>query len=445
MNLDKDKNIKNLLRQGFLHAIFYGLTNPFIIPFAVALGVTNTAVGMLTAAPFLAAMLAQLPGAELVTLFKKRKMIASINFFIGRSMWFVISLLPLFIVETNKLFWTVFAFYVMWAFAGNLGGPAWISLESSHVPKKQRGNFYGRLTKWIALGITITTLFGGFYLDLFPEGSLKGFSNLFGLGAIFGLIGIFFMLKVKDKKFKPLPVLKNLFNAKKEFKLFTLFNTYFNFSLMFAMPFFIVYILNDLGASYSMLVVALSSGALMQIMTQKYWGSLADTYGDKPIMILACMGNALVPLIYLFIRPEMAWLIIPAEMFAGAAWGAYAITRINLLLDFTEPRKRPIRTAEYVMITSVPMIFAPIIGGWVADNLSFILTGIPLVFAIAFVLRALTPLFLIKMKEPRIKHEYSLKQVVREAINGFHPVRDTGTRVVVGIKNINHLFHGNKK
>jgi hypothetical protein len=64
------RNQTILIHQGILWAIYYGLTSTFLIAFALALGASNTIIGIAGALPYLAAILAQVPGAKLVDGFR---------------------------------------------------------------------------------------------------------------------------------------------------------------------------------------------------------------------------------------------------------------------------------------------------------------------------------------------------------------------------------------
>jgi MFS family permease len=83
-----------------------------------------------------------------------------------------------------------------------------------------------------------------------------------------------------------------------------------------------------------------------------------------------------------------------------------------------------IRAAKYQMLTSFPLIFAPIVGGYIADNWAFILAGPPLVFGISFLLRATSAVLMFAIKEPRIKKKHRFQEILHE-IFSIHPVHKT--------------------
>lgn len=93
--------------------------------------------------------------------------------------------------------------------------------------------------------------------------------------------------------------------------------------------------------------------------------------------------------------------------------------------------------AEFTLLTSIPLFIAPILGGIIADNAKFLLTGIPLVFAVSCILRAASPFLLAGIREPRGKREYPIGAVFKEVIT-FHPTKGAQHFVRVVVKKMNN-------
>jgi len=139
----------------------------------------------------------------------------------------------------------------------------------------------------------------------------------------------------------------------------------------------------------------------------------------------------------LLINKEKTWLLIPAHIFSGFVWTAADISRFNLLLDLTSPQKRAMQIAEYSLYTNIPLIVAPILGGWMTENVNFIIAGIPLVFTLSAILRFISAAFLIPIKEPRAKQEYSAAYVLRHSIH-FSPTKG----IVQGVSSVRRVAGG---
>jgi MFS family permease len=160
-----------------------------------------------------------------------------------------------------------------------------------------------------------------------------------------------------------------------------------------------------------------------------HFGRLSDKYGDRNIAVITSIGTAIVPLLFLFVHPETSWLAIPIFMLSGFVWAGVDLTFYNLLLDVTEEKSRAVQIAEYGIMTSVPMIVAPVIGGFVADATgSWILGGIPFLFAVSSVLRIFAGALLFRLPEPRAKREFEFKEVLRKTM-AFHPEKGVLTMI----------------
>ncbi|MBW3016499.1 hypothetical protein KY309_02725, partial [Candidatus Woesearchaeota archaeon] len=88
------KNQRILLANAGLWAAFDGLTSVYLVAYALALGADNMIIGLLGALPWLASILTQIPGSELVQHYARKK----IYFFftLGRLFWIPILAAPFF-------------------------------------------------------------------------------------------------------------------------------------------------------------------------------------------------------------------------------------------------------------------------------------------------------------------------------------------------------------
>ncbi len=127
-----------------------------------------------------------------------------------------------------------------------------------------------------------------------------------------------------------------------------------------------------------------------------------------------------MPLFFLAVTKQNIWLIIPVQIFSGLVWATADISRYNLMIGLSDEKKRAMQIAEYNLYGSIALILGPLVGGYISDNVEWIIAGIPLIFIISSVLRFLSSLLLFRIHEPRAKHEYSLIYVFREAMH-FHP------------------------
>jgi MFS family permease len=113
-------------------------------------------------------------------------------------------------------------------------------------------------------------------------------------------------------------------------------------------PFFTTYVLRDLGYDY-LTYTLLQTGAMASGMIfVRFWGRVADRYGNMLVIRLCTLIIALIPLLYLGDRwlPPLAagWII------GGASWAGLGLASFNYVTDVATPRRR-VRCYAYMQAT----------------------------------------------------------------------------------------------
>jgi MFS family permease len=417
---------KIFLANSALWAAFDGLTSAYLVAFALALGASNIIIGLLGALPWLASIITQIPGAELAQHFARKKVYVLFGI-LGRFCWIPLLLSPFMFA---KPILPIVIFYLMAKLGEMITDPSWTSLMADVVPREHFGEFTSKRLRLIAFFGMITLVLGGLWLKQFPKESPTGFATMFAFGTILAVLATAIIWRIKEPAYKDHQhhAIKEFFTVEGPMKRFLAFAVAFNFAFMIASPFFAVYMLKNLEISYEYYGIATAMATLAQVIFSHYIGKLTDKFGDKPLAILGHFGTALVPLIWLLVTKQTVWLIIPVQIISGLVWAAADISRFNLLIGLADPRKRAMQVAEYNLYCSIPLVLGPIIGGWMTENVTLFLAGIPLIFVTSSALRFLSVLLLFKIKEPRAHKEYPLTYVLKEAMH-FHP----GKGIVHGI------------
>lgn len=408
-------NQKILLGNGGLWAAFDALTTGFLIAYAIHLGASNLIIGVLGAIPYIGVMCSQLPGAFLIN-HVRRRTICAWSGMCSRVLWLGIIGAPVLFLEYPLL--GLMGVYFVVRFFESLADPAWTSLAADLVPEQSRGAFFSRRLFWISLIGMVAFVAGGLVLDYFPKGSSTGFSTIFGVGIAFGLLSANLMNRISGRVDYAHKVhsSKDIFNSwNGDFGKFLWFTCVFHLGYMIASPFFTAYMLKDLGLSYTFFVLVMGINLIAKLVSELIFGKISDKDGDKPVAMLCVFCTALVPFVFLFITPNTVWLLVPVMILSGLVWGGVELSMFNLLLDLTKRDDRPFQIASYQMISSVPMILGPIIGGIIADQaMPYSWSGLLVVFALSAVLRALSIVFLIPIPERRSQTKVPAWVIARE-------------------------------
>jgi MFS family permease len=316
--------------------------------FAAELHASPWQFGLLTAMPFLAALLS-LPASLIIEHTGARKLCFLGGVYLQRLLWFAIALWPLWVVSRHGLtqspravFWFLVLTFVM--HAGNaLGGPAWISWMADVVPARVRGKFFSRRRQWGILPSLPAAFVAGWVLDHQASTSsiqaLQWCAILFMWAAVFGLVDVHLFHYVPDVPKAPRRGM-GLIRAMgkplrdKRFLLFGGFTALMTFALAFLTQFVALYVIDRLGAGGSQSQMMLVVGPMLaQLLVLGAWGAAADRMGKRPVLIIAGLGLVPVGLGWIMVGPNCLWLGYLLMALGVALWTGVEVANLNLVME----------------------------------------------------------------------------------------------------------------
>ena len=423
-----NKALKNSIKDGSAYSAMDGITSTYSTPFALALGASNAEIGILSSVPNLFITLSQ-PFTGKYIEKRSRKAVCQNLSLIQRLIWLPILLIPLFFLKEGV--WLFIVLLTLSHFILSFANTAWSSWMGKLVPERVRGSYFGKRNTIQSVFSFFTALLAGWILGLTK--SLLGFSIIFFLAFIFGLISYFYLTKIPETSYKlenkkrSLNILKFIKEFKKysNFYPFTIHMSLLSFAVNIASPFFTVYMLNIMGIGYEWYAIVVATEVLVRIFMQRYWGKLSDKFGDKNIMALCNVLIVFYPFFWLFVSNVLQLILI--SIFAGIAWSGFDLTTFNYLLDITPPDRRPSYIANYKMVVGISLFLGPLIGGFLSQYISnltiFWLNGLQILFLLSFILRGITTAYgLPRLKEVRAKEDLPVSDVFLKAFT-VYPIR----------------------
>jgi len=266
---------------------------------------------------------------------------------------------------------------------GGLAGPAWKGMLAKVIPATKRGLFFGlstatggllgivgaRISRWVLAEYTYPTSFGLCFLFCF-------FAHIFSW--------ICLSLNREPPKFpeKELPPpreywrrLPEVLRRSPNFVRYLVSRIFLIFGSM-GTAFYILYgrqrfHLPDTAAADFTTVSLISQTVCTPIL-----GWLADRKGNK---WLTELGAALVvgTLLAILFAPNVIWLYV-AFALSSAALSGMSVAGMSITMEFSSPDEVPTFTALAGTILAVPILLAPVFGGWLAD-----LAGYRVLFMVA--------------------------------------------------------------
>jgi MFS family permease len=316
--------------------------------FASELHASPWQFGLLTAMPFLAALLS-LPASLIIEHTGARKLCFLGGVYLQRLLWFAIALWPLWDVSRHgvaqsprAVFWFLVLTFVM--HAGNaLGGPAWISWMADVVPARIRGKFFSRRRQWGILPSLPAAIVAGWLLDHQAGTSsidaLRWCAILFMWAAVFGLVDVHLFHYVPDVPTPPrrgMGLLRAMGKPlrDKRFLLFGGFAALMTFALAFLTQFVALYVIQRLGAGGSQSQMMLVVGPMLaQLVVLGAWGAAADRMGKRPVLIIAGLGLVPVGVGWMFVGPNCMWLGYVLMALGTALWTGVEVANLNLVME----------------------------------------------------------------------------------------------------------------
>ncbi|NUP98888.1 MAG: MFS transporter [Armatimonadetes bacterium] len=425
-----------------LAAVFTAMTasTTYATGYALHLGATEQMIGFLSASPSIGQFF-QMFAPLLSERLQRRKSWCVLAYLIGYSIWILIALMP-FVVHGLTAAWTMIVLIFIGGTAISLGAPAALSWLTDLVPGEMRGRFVARQQSIAATLGLLGTVAAGRFLDHFPAPAEQvGFTALFLIAVIFALGSITAWASVPEPPTKPS-------EQKLDFRLLLLPFKHPNFTnittfvavrtmaVMMAAPFFSVFMLKNLHIPYTQIALFFGTATVFSILTNPFWGYLADKYGYKPILRITSFGIALNPLPWFFTtRENYLWLIPLSQAWGGFFAAGLVISQFNIMLKIAPAENRAVYIGSYQAIINLAMALGSVLGGLVAQwgeglgPLDFFgrpLSHLQLLFMVSALFRMLGLSFLVKVKEfPEVSARTMMRHVRsgNPLVTGYNLIR----------------------
>jgi len=112
-----------------------------------------------------------------------------------------------------------------------------------------------------------------------------------------------------------------------------------------------------------------SIASVVQCFVLFLGGFISDHYGRRRIMVLAAFYGVLFPVLYAIIQD---WRIFIASTIIAAFGAVSSPASHAIVADSIPPERRTTGIASLQVVSSLPVIFAPLIGGWLIKTYGLI-------------------------------------------------------------------------
>ena len=416
---DEENGRKLFLIEGVISSsTTRAFTGDLLTAYALALGSNERQIGMLSTARHFASF-AQLLTSYFLEKTGSKRLLFYYVFGITNTIRLlvpVLSVIPFIFVHQN-IVWCLIALMFLISSGESIIlvlKKAWMS---EITPVDIRGRYFGlRGLIGDSSGMIIGYL-SGLYVDRWKQanGEMFGFQSFLLVSAIAGYLAFVIVSRIPEiSDNKGRQSLKDFLGSFREpfrdktFSIWILFNASYSFAVGFAGPFFTVYLLRELGLPLATVAIYTAIGEIPSIGLSRFWGSLADRYGNMIVLVISTIAKSIFPALWIFTSGNNSFWAITWLVFVHSIRGfnsAQGITMLNILLEISPQKSRPMYLAYESTIVNLVAAISPFIGGILLEliserhtDISFLclqLKPMHLLFLISALLRSISSLALI--------------------------------------------------
>jgi MFS family permease len=267
-------------------------------------------------------------------------------------LWLPVLLVP--VLFENYAIAALVVLLALYHSANHFSAPQWTSLMRDLVSDRRRGRYFGLRTRMTTITTFVALIAGGLILNEFAEQgrTYLGFVIIFAVALVARLISVYHLSFLHEPSSHTAPADVHLEHWWDSLLSTGAVRCSAYFALMTAAvgisaPFFTVYMLRDMGLSYFEFMLLTGTSVFTQFLSLTTWGRIADSYGNRLILLLTSVLLPIVPMLWLV--SDAFWYLLLAQALSGVSWSGFSLGAGNLLYDLV-PRTR---RAAYVAAHNV--------------------------------------------------------------------------------------------
>ena len=404
------------IRDGMFQAVAQGGGEHYLSAFAILLSATPFQLSILSAIPQLLGTWAQLISVKVSHWFPSQSSQVYWGI-IGQSVsWIPILALPLLWPEHGP--WLLIAGVAVYFTCTHFTSPAWNSLITELLDPNERGAYFAKRSRVVAITSLLVLCLAGALLSLFEKLNQLwiGFTIIFLTAGLCRSASALLLHTVTgfpqhDLSQAPTGFLHFLrTGVSHNFRHFLLFSGLMHAAVLIAGPFFVLYIIQDLHLAHWQYGTWLAAGILGQFLTLPGWGQFGDRFGNKALLTFTGLLVAFLPMLYLF---SSAWLfLVSINFFGGVVWAGLGLGLNNYVYDAVQPADRAKAVAVSSIVNAIGWAMGTVAGSLLINTIpnrlylgTFLLepiSNIPFIFFLSGLLRLIVSATLLRtFHEPR--------------------------------------------
>lgn len=329
-------------------------------------------VGLLNSLPAIVSLFTLIIGGYYFSGLKSKKRFVGYSIFSARFFLLLFAFIPF--LPKNQA-WVLVILVGLMAIPNSLTGLSWQSFIGDLIPERERGQFFSNRNRILTIvGLFFTGLIG-LVLNMFDKSVAYPYQILFILSFVFGLMEAFYLFKhteinepseSENSQYNFWKTLKGM-AKEKPFIMFLSSSMLFNFGWQMAWPLFNIYQVEYVKATAFWFSVFTIANQLSQILTYRWWGRMADRYGNGKMLAIATAGMATAP--FLTVQSTSLIYLTITNLFTGVFLAGTNLLLFNQLLGVSPEKSRSSYITQYSIFIGLIGFIAPQVGVWLLKEL----------------------------------------------------------------------------
>jgi MFS family permease len=251
----------------------------------------------------------------------------------------------------------------------------------SVVPQRIRGRYFARRESVFQTTGMLASLIMGWIVDMLGK-DYVAFAIVFGTALLFAALDVYFLTKIEEPpvqihhkqrlKFSQLFVIPL---QNKVYIRFVLYWMIWNFGLWMALPFFSVYMVNDLKLSYIFMTIQNTIQVITLVVAVRWWGRYGDTHSWDRALKLSCLVLCGAFALWILVTPGTVFLLIPLGVLSGIAFGGMNMSAFNAVFQLSPEKGRTVYLGFQAAFTGLAGFLGPVLGGKLGEWYGTLLQG----------------------------------------------------------------------
>ena len=391
------RDLRLNVADGALYGVMVGGGETYLQAFVLAIGLGEVFAGLIASLPVLIGSLLQLVSPRAVRILKSHKRWVALCSGLQAACF-----LPLIVASLNGRMTAaavLFVASIYWA-ASLATGPAWNTWQGTIIPREIRAKFFAKRSRICQIATLAGFLGGGFALQSGsrPEDRVLIFAWLFGISLVCRVLSTGCLWFQSEPT--PIPPNMRFLTLGEQWRRFSqgpsgrllVFAVGMQVGVYVAGPFFVPYMLKELGMNYTQFAVLLGVSFVAKFACLPAWGRLAHRTGAQPLLWIGAWGVA--PLAAGWVISANYYWLLALQVLAGSAWAAYELALVLLIFETIHESERTSLLTLYNVANSVALAIGSLIGAAILKGVGVTVFGYLCVFAASTVIRTATLLLL---------------------------------------------------